>query len=343
MRGRTLLATLALLPILAACDQYRASAEPPTITSTPQLTPATEGTAEALASVCRVDGVDPTIAVETLRGPEGACVPPAAAVAMRCDPGLDPIAVVEAGSGGGRRYLGGAFAVPVQALPADVTAVGVGPSGRFGETGSFPRALYQEAGSVPARWLSLARPSEVGASPSVLLVGDSILDGAADATIEALPGWEVTIDAEVGRSSSGGVAVVEGVLWSPDVVVLELGTNDVDADAFRANAARILAAPSVVEADLVVWLTARNPDGVTPALNRAIFELMGSVPHGTVADWDRFVPPEALNGDGVHLASGQEPMFAGFVAAALESWRAAVHGRGPARCIGEVLAAAGLG
>jgi hypothetical protein len=345
VRLRTLLAALALLPILAACDQYRASAEPPTATSTstPQLTPGTEGIAEALSSACRVDAVDPAIAVETFRSPEGACVPPAAVVAMRCDPSLDPIAVVEAGSGDGRTYLGGAFAVPVRALPSGVSSLGVGPSGRFGEPASFPRALYQEAGSVTARWLALARPSQVGANPSVLLIGDSILDGATDAVTETLPGWEVTIDAVVGRSSSGGIAVVEGAVTAPDVVVLELGTNDVDADAFRANAERILAAPAVVDADLVVWLTARNPDGITPAVNRAIFELMETVPHGTVADWDRFVPPEALNGDGVHLAPGQEPVFAAFVAGALETWRAAVHGRGPTRCTSEVLAAAGLG
>jgi hypothetical protein len=345
VRLRTLLAAIALLPLAAACDQYRASAEPPTgtSTSTPQLTPGTEGIAEALSSVCRVDAVDPAIAVETLQGPEGACVPPATVVAMRCDPSLDPIAVVEAGSGDGRTYLGGAFAVPIRALPSGVSFLGVGPSGRFGEPTSFPRALYQEAGSVTARWLALARPNQVSANPSVLLIGDSILDGAADAVTEGLPGWEITIDAVVGRSSSGGIAVVEGAVTAPDVVVLELGTNDVDADAFRANAERILAAPAVVDADLVVWLTARNPDGITPAVNRAIFELMGSVPHGTVADWDRFVPPEALNGDGVHLASGQEPVFAGFVAEALETWRAAVHERGPSRCTREVLAAAGLG
>jgi hypothetical protein len=336
----TLLMPLALL--LSACDQYRASADPTRAPVTPRLTPAPEGTADALPSVCRVDAVAPTIAVETLRGPEGACVPPAAAVAMRCDPTLDPIAVIEAGSGEGRRYLGGAFAVRA-AVPTDAAPIGLGPTGRYAETSAFPRALYLEGGSQPARWLSLALPSQVAATPSVLLVGDSILDGAGTAITEALPGWQISIDAVVGRSSSGGIAVVEGTTLAPDVVVVELGTNDTDADAFRSNATRILATPAVAEADLVVWLTAHNPQTETAAINHAIVELMGSVPHGTVADWDRFVPLEALNGDGVHLASGQEPVFATFVAGVLETWRAAVHGRGPGRCAGEVLAAAGIG
>lgn len=328
--------------LVCACDQYRASADPSHDPVTPRLTPAPEGTADALSSVCRIDAVAPTIAVETLRGPEGACVPPAAAVAMRCDPTLDPIAVVEAGSGEGRRYLGGTFAVPTGAVPADAASLGVGPTGRYAETSAFPRALYLEAGSQPARWLSLVQPSQVGATPSALLIGDSIMDGSGTALAEALPGWEISIDAVVGRSSSGGIAVAEGTTLAPDVVVVELGTNDTDADTFRANAAQILSAPAVAEADLVVWLTAHNPQAETAAINHVIVELVGSLPHGTVADWDRFVPPEALNGDGVHLAPGQEPVFATFVVEVLETWRAAVHGRGAGRCMGEVLAAAGI-
>jgi len=332
-----LVTALALAATAAGCDLYTASAESADGTVTPQLTPAPSGTAE-VSPQPGCEGVTTTgvVTAETLRRIDGVCVPAATAVVLRCDPSLDPVAVLDAG-GESRTFLGGSFAVPVAEIPAVARAVGFGPSGRFYGMADDPSLLYLESGAGAQRWLAVSAPRDVADPVGALIVGDSILDGASPTLSEVLPAWELTVDAVVGRSSSGGISVVESSFATPDVVVIELGTNDHDPGAFRANADRILAAPVVSVADLVVWVTARNPDDANPAINRQIVEVMAALPRGVVADWDRFVPAEALNGDGVHPAAGQEHVFADFVGGMLETWRAAVHHRGPARCAAAVI------
>jgi hypothetical protein len=337
---RTVLGVAATV-LLAACDQYLASGEPSPGGVTPALTPAPP-TAKAVAelSACQAIGdAGATVTIETLRRVDRSCVPPSDAVVARCDPALDPIAILDAGSAERRTFLGGSYAVPVAEIPQRAEAIGFGPTGRYYLDLDDDRMLYLESGDRAERWLALPRPGRVGEAPEALMVGDSILDGSTDPLVAALPAWTLTIDALVGRTSSGGIAVVEGTSGAPDVVVVELGTNDHDADIFRANADEILAAPAVSGADLLVWVTVRNPDEAAPSVNRQIVAAVGTLPHATVADWDRAVPPEALNGDGVHLAPGNEGVFADFLAPILETWRAAVHRRGPASCSAAVLAA----
>ena len=331
-------ATLLLLCLAAAgCDLYTAAAEPGNDTVTPQLTPAPSDTAGVPPEPgCAVVATSGVVTAETLRRIDGACVPSSTVVVVRCDPALDPVAVLDA-DGGARSFLGGSFAVPVDEIPTTARAVGFGPSGRFYTVADDPGLLYLESGAGAERWLALGAPGDLADPPAAMLVGDSILDSASTALTDVLGSWELTVDAAVGRSSSGGISVVEASFATPDVVVLELGTNDHDAGAFRANADRILAAPVVAVADLVVWVTARNPDDANPAVNREIVDALAAVPRGMVADWDRAVPPEALNGDGVHLVPGQEHVFADFIGGVLETWRAAVHRRGPARCAPDVL------
>ncbi len=344
-----LLTFMAIVGAVAlSCDQYRASPADDALASagmvTPELTPAPSPSPEpdAAGGCGELGDAGAAVVIEPLRKIDRSCVPPADAIVYRCDPALDPMAVLDA-DGEDRAFLGGSFAVPILEIPQEAIAVGFGPSGRFYAMRDDERFLYVESGATPERWLALARPRKVTEPPIALMVGDSILDGATPALTEALAGWDLTMDALVGRSSSGGISVVEGTFSTPDVVVVELGTNDHDPAAFRANADRILAAPAVAEADLVVWLTARNPDEAIPAVNREIVEALGTLPHGVVADWDRAVPPEALNGDGVHLAPGQEGVFADFVEPILATWRAAVHHRGPASCDADVREAVGLG
>jgi hypothetical protein len=325
---------------LTACDAYTASEGPASTDGvTPALTPAPSGVAEVVAaSPCDAVGdAGAAVAIETLRRIDRSCVDPRDAIVVRCDPGLDPIAILDAGTDGERRFLGGTFAVPVDEVPQRAAAIGFGPTGRYYLDQDDDRRLYLESGGHAERWLALARPREVEEPATALMIGDSILDGSSEAITTSVPSWTLSIDAIVGRSSSGGIAPAEGALSPPDAAVIELGTNDHDAAAFRANADRILAAPAVADADLVVWVTAHNPEPVTPAVNREIRAALAPLPHATVADWDRAVPPDALNGDGVHLAAGNEGVFAAFLAPVLETWRAAVHGRGPARCAAAAL------
>ena len=326
----------ALVALLAGCDAYTASPDAAASgTVTPALTPGPSGLAEVIpTSACDAVGdAGAAVTIETLRRIDRSCVEPHDAVIVRCDPELDPLAVVGAGSDDERMFLGGAYAVPVDELPARTSAIGFGPTGRYYRSTDDDRLLYVRSGARTERWLALPRQRLVSEPPTALLVGDSILDGSSTQLTDALEGWTLTIDAVVGRSSSGGISVVEGATVTPDVVVAELGTNDHDPAIFRANAERIVAAPAVAEADLIVWLTARNPNEATPGVNREIVALMSLMPNATVADWDRAVPPDALNGDGVHLAPGNEAVFSDFLAPVLETWRDAVHHRGPASCV----------
>jgi hypothetical protein len=328
-----LVATIALL---AGCDAYTATPDDGASgTVTPELTPGPSGFAEVIpSSPCGAVGdAGPAATIETLKRVDRSCVEPDEAMIVRCDPALDPIAILDAGTDDERLFVGGAYAVPVDELPGRTSAIGFGTTGRYYRSSEDARLLFAQSGAEIERWLALPRQRLVAEPPTALLVGDSILDGSSTQLTDALSGWSLTIDAAVGRSSSGGISVVEGALTTPDVAVLELGTNDHDAAIFRANADRILAAPAVAEADLIVWLTARNPNEATPAVNDEILSAMSLLPNGTVADWDRAVPADALNGDGVHLAAGNEAVFSDFLAPVLEAWRDAVHHRGPAACV----------
>ena len=68
-----------------------------------------------------------------------------------------------------------------------------------------------------------------------------------------------------------------------------------------------------------------------PAVNEAIVSAMGSIPNGTVLDWDRLVPLDALSSDGVHPDAGQQDVLASILAPFLQTWRDAVLRRGADR------------
>jgi hypothetical protein len=144
--------------LLTACDHYATAGAPG---QTPALSPAPSG--QVLRPVaCTGPAIDAAAAVvEPLRRSDGSCVPTSEAVVYRCDPALDP--VVELGTATGiRRFLGGAYAVPVDQLPFDARELGVTGVGRVYVQSDDTRSLFVEAGGVLQRWLRLpdaARPS----------------------------------------------------------------------------------------------------------------------------------------------------------------------------------------
>jgi hypothetical protein len=321
-----LLLACALL-VSTACDSFaaaRASAPTPA-----PFTPVPG--ADARADPCAVAVPNASTAVETVTADDGACVTPSTLVLYRCDPSQEMVAVADI-AGAGRRFLGGAYAVHVDALPADAHQVGVTGAGRISTTPG-DRALYVESGGRIERWLALPNSGAVS-SPTAFMVGDSILDGGQDDVVAGLPEWDVTIDALIGRSSSGGITPAESLLQLPNVVVVELGVNDVSDTSFAANAERILAA--VQGADLVVWVTAHGPEPVTDQIDRTIVADMGALRNGAILDWDRLVPPDLLGSDGVHPTTGQEGLLASFLAPFLQGWREATAGRGATACEGDL-------
>ena len=323
----------AIVLAATACDHFaaaRASAPPAA-----SLTPAPHEDARA-ASPCDVVNPSPSVTIETITAADGTCVPPASLVVYRCDPGQPQVAVADV-HGSSKRFIGGAYAVPVEGLPPDARPIGVTGTGRIWST-SGSRALYVEAGGQVERWLALPNPSSV-TSPTAFMVGDSILDGGRDAVVNGLQGWDVTIDALIGRGSVGGITPVESLAETPNVIVVELGVNDVSDTSFTANADRVLAAAQ--DADLVVWVTAHGPEPVTDQVDRTIVRAVGGLRNGAILDWNRLVPPDLLGSDGVHPTTGQEDLLASFLDPFLVTWRDAVAGRGPTACQGDVETAIG--
>ncbi|HEX6843778.1 MAG TPA: hypothetical protein VF235_01565 [Actinomycetota bacterium] len=327
-------ASVACVLLLAACDHFTASAGAPPA-ATPQLTPAA---AIPVPSGCGdVGTADPLAVVDLLHREDGGCVPAAEAVVARCDVSLDPIALLGL-AGEPDRYLGGSFAVPVASVPVGATSLGITAAGRFWILPGDQPSLYVESSAGVSRWLPVPRARDLDRPPTVTMIGDSILDGAAPDLTEQLNEWTLAIDAVVGRGSFDAAAVAESLpVPAPDAVVVEIGVNDHDPAAFAANLERILAATA--EADLVVWVTAHGPDVAVPSVNEAIVAGMGALPDGAIADWDRWVPEASLSSDGVHPDTGNGALLADLLVPMLSAWRQAVWGGGPARCEGAVAAA----
>ncbi len=259
--------------------------------------------------------------------PSGRCLPTASLSLYRC--GRRPAAVVEHG---GRRFIGGRFAVAADELPADAVRRGRSADGTtvFTVPGD-PRWLFVERNGSIQRWLELPRDP---VSPTVLFIGDSITDGGEPALTAAMTGWTVSFDAVVGRPSSGGIApaaTAAAAAPSPSVVVVELGTNDADPATFHANLLQILT--SLQAARLVVWQTVRSPAVAVPAIDADGVKLVGRFPNTVIADWAAFVPQGALSTDGVHPAPGHEALMAKLYQPLLQGWLDAAAGAGATSCI----------
>ena len=283
--------------------------------------------------------------------PVGACVPAASLVMLRCQ-GSAELLVRGAGTRRPRRFIGGPFAVATPVLPSDSRLLGTNAGMHVFRVPGDPRFLYVRRGGAVERWLPLptrAIPSPSpsspatsapgatslpsapspsvlvpGSAPSVSFIGDSILSGATPWLRSALPGWIDVVDALVGRASSSGVAIAAAQaarLPPPDVVVVELGTNDADPVAFGANVREILT--SLQDIPLVIWQTTHGPMDHVPLINAQIRRITRRFPNTAIADWDTFVPVEDLASDGVHPLPDHEDDMAKLIVPMLEAWVAA--------------------
>jgi hypothetical protein len=306
---------------------------------------------------CPMDGVDRSF----LRDPGGRCLPPRAIQVVRCGPSLPPVAVRWAGSGHERRFLGGDFAIPVHEVPQGASLLGRGASGQelFVRRGD-PQWLWSRGGEVTTRWLVLptrppwsvttptpGQPSSAATSAvatgspvtpvpglDAWFIGDSITDGASPFIVAALPGWTVHVDAVIGRPTVGGITpatTAASAVPPPAAAVVELGTNDQSAATFRADAQRILEA--LHDVPLVLWQTVHGPMSQVPSINAAIHDLTPTYPNTALANWHGFVTKAMLTSDGVHPLTEHEGAMADLVTPMLETWRAAVEGRGATDCL----------
>jgi lysophospholipase L1-like esterase len=161
----------------------------------------------------------------------------------------------------------------------------------------------------------------------VLLVGDSIFFQTREELAAALEaaGWDPRIAAIPATTVRDWAGEVDDLLaeHQPDVVVLELGTNeDVDRLRLAPDIARVLRALDGV--DRVVWLNVQEdadyPRGAD-AINHLLESAVVWASNAEVLDFSGHFAghPEwhALEPEGVHMSVSGERELARFVAAAL--------------------------
>jgi len=334
--------------LVVACDGNRVQAPPPL--DPPSVESSQGGGA---CSDTDVDG-----ATVSRFESDGSCLPGDVMVLYQCSPAAVPVLRISSVAGPAQ-FLGGPFAVPVRSLPAHVrfagtsggtqvliadplapdlapTSSSVSPpaEGIGSEPGSPPEPLvYVRRDGVAERWLRLEGRRTLHDPPIVWLIGDSILDGGREAVEAGLSDWSVALEAEVGRPSSSGVALaIEAVEQDADVVVVELGTNDASAETFRGHLIETL--DVLARVPFVIWQTAEGPEDVTsiPEVNEAIREIVPTYPNVAIADWETFVPEEALQEDGIHPDEGFEHLVSELLLPLLSEWRAALSIEGATSC-----------
>jgi hypothetical protein len=194
--------------------------------------------------------------------------------------------------------------------------------------------LFVRSHGTLSRWLPLPKDAVGPETPRAFLVGDSILLGAEASVEAALPDWLLQFDDAVGRGSVGGVAPASDQAGlHPDVVVVELGTNDEDPDVFREDMRQTL--DSLRNVPLVVWQTAHGPRDAIPGVDAAIREELGRYPNTAIADWDAVATDDELSSDGIHPLPGSTAI-AELLAPFLRGWHEAAIAAGTSTCAGNL-------
>lgn len=138
---------------------------------------------------------------------------------------------------------------------------------------------------------------------TVTLVGDSLNVGVERYLPDALPGWAVVANDQVGRSTPEAIAELEaGRPGLSSHVVVSLGTNDPPAAvaAFRADVARVL--ELIGPNRCVVWATIWRDGAPSEAFNAVLRDAAEASRRVRLVEWASLVQdhPEWLAADGLH-------------------------------------------
>ena len=222
--------------------------------------------------------------------------------------GRPPVDILESvaspGSGLGSQPTGGdpesaTTEPPVSAAPTTVTpdtapdpAAPTVPIDPVGSTTVVPAPPSTDPGLDPA-----GVPTVPGAD--VLIVGDSVVVGAASALVEQLPGAD--IDAVVGRQLRDAADLVRQLRDAGrlrPVVVVHLGNN---GSATGDQLDRLM--QELSSAERVVFVTANAPRPWRDTVNDRFNDLAGKYDNVRVVDWNAVVSSESglVGDDGVHL------------------------------------------
>jgi hypothetical protein len=225
--------------------------------------------------------------------------------------------------------------MPAPAAPGSAPVPGGAPANPAGNAPGVP---------APAPGAPPTRPGAPGvAGQRVLVLGDSLMVGARDATTRALEGAGaagVTVDAQVGRAMNASGA---GKHLSPAEirqqveasgatrVVIELGSNHADYARFVPETMNELA--KLVPPPEVVWVNTQTqrPQGSAypqsyydqnARINEVLAREAARHPNLRIADWSSIAGRPGINaGDGLHLTAAGSRELAALILATLQGGR----------------------
>jgi len=193
-------------------------------------------------------------------------------------------------------------------------------------------ALFE--GTLPADGPA-ARPADDTGAPLVAMVGDSITVGSVAGlrAAAAASGYELVVDAEVGRRITGGTfprsgtAAVTDLLATaaePDVWVVALGTNDIGKhDSADGYARDIDTLVGLLPDDVpLVWINVYLPGQPeeSAVFNRALIDALAARGRASIGAWTAHADDEGVLSDGVHPTDDGAARFVEVVIGQLESW-----------------------
>jgi lysophospholipase L1-like esterase len=186
------------------------------------------------------------------------------------------------------------------------------------------------ATTTPSRSAAAPIPAPVVRGDRVLLVGDSLLWQSTDPVTAALRAerWEPTIAAAPATTIGAWAPKMARLVADhrPDVVVVELGTNNCTAECPHLAAVIDRLMRSVPRTTPVHWLNVQaqptypaHPESVNDALAQA----RDRWPNLTLVDMSaRFRNhPEWHQPDGLHFSAAGSDQLGSFIAEALRVWR----------------------
>ena len=192
----------------------------------------------------------------------------------------------------------------VSSAGSGVTTVELADPAAAGAASGSGSGARPAGSGAPARSAPPPPPAVRSLPHDVLVIGDSLAVGMADALREALPGWRVRIDGKISRPLAVGMQLLAQEPDVPAIVALSLFTND-DPGATGALEQAVRATASR-PGGCAVWATIVRPpyNGVSyAAANRILVRLGGDVRLGLqLVDWAGMVAqsPSYVAGDGVH-------------------------------------------
>jgi len=155
----------------------------------------------------------------------------------------------------------------------------------------------------------------------IYVIGDSVVLGARDAVIAALPEWTVTVDAHQDLSLFGALDILTQLRPEiGDIAVVELGYDDgANLVAFRDHIDRAMAILAGVRT--VVWLDQRQFAPGRDAMNAELRAAQDRYPNLRVVDWNAVVAaaPDSVYADGIHLTPAGQARMAQVIRAAVVS------------------------